>query len=120
MDRPGAFRLQGANARRRFLVEHQCTGFPGLDAFHRGLHRRHRMIDDDARGLQPDEVSMMPRPPARDTAEASWVRALQPIGACTMGYLAPVWATTRFMAVRCCKGETGGRIPGDAMASSVG
>jgi hypothetical protein len=55
---------------------------------------------------------MMPRPPARDTAEASWVRASQPIGACTMGYLAPVWARTRFMTIRCCEGETGGRIPG--------
>ena len=31
MDRPGAFRLQGANARRRFLVGHQCAGFLGLD-----------------------------------------------------------------------------------------
>ena len=35
--------------------------------------------------VSPDEVSMMPRPPARDTAEASCVRAIQPIGACTMG-----------------------------------
>jgi hypothetical protein len=63
---------------------------------------------------------MMPRPPARDTAEASWVRAIQPIGACTMGYLAPVWARTRFMAVYCCEGETGGRFADDAMASPVG
>src|SRR5436309_15723161 len=48
---------------------------------------------------------MMPRPPARDTAEASWVRAIQPIGACTIGYLAPVWARTRFMAIHCCESE---------------
>src|SRR3977135_494557 len=58
---------------------------------------------------------MMPRPPARETAEASWVRAIQPIGACTMGYLAPVWARTRFMAVRCGEGEEGCEIPGDDM-----
>ena len=35
--------------------------------------------------VSPDEVSMMPRPPARDTAVASALRAIQPIGACTMG-----------------------------------
>ena len=35
--------------------------------------------------VSPDEVSMMPSPPARDTAEASVLRAIQPIGACTMG-----------------------------------
>ena len=46
---------------------------------------------------------MMPSPPACDTADASWVRAIQPIGACTIGYLAPVWARTRFMAVHCCE-----------------
>src|ERR1700716_878917 len=53
--------------------------------------------------VSPDEVSMMPRPPARDTAEASWVRAIQPIGACTIGYLAPVWARTRFMGFHRCE-----------------
>src|SRR5437588_8600764 len=53
--------------------------------------------------VSPDEVSITPRPPARETADASWVRAIQPIGACTIGYLAPVWARTRFMAVHCCK-----------------
>ena len=30
---------------------------------------------------------MMPSPPALDTAEASWLRAIQPIGACTIGYV---------------------------------
>ena len=35
--------------------------------------------------VSPDEVSMMPRPPARDTALASALRAIQPIGAWTMG-----------------------------------
>ena len=33
----------------------------------------------------PDDVSMMPRPPALETADASWARAIQPIGACTIG-----------------------------------
>jgi hypothetical protein len=35
--------------------------------------------------VSPDEVSMMPSPPARETAEASGKRAIQPMGACTMG-----------------------------------
>ena len=47
--------------------------------------------------VSPDEVSMMPRPPARDTALASALRAIQPMGACTMGKRMPVWARTRFM-----------------------
>src|SRR3990167_1845334 len=47
--------------------------------------------------VSPDEVSMMPKPPARDTAEASAVRAIHPMGAWRMGYLAPVWARTRFI-----------------------
>ena len=33
----------------------------------------------------PDEVSMMPSPPAFETAEANCARAIHPIGACTMG-----------------------------------
>jgi len=33
----------------------------------------------------PDEVSMMPMPPALETAAASCARAIQPIGACTIG-----------------------------------
>jgi len=35
--------------------------------------------------VSPDEVSMMPRPPARDTAPASVLRAIQPIGAWMIG-----------------------------------
>jgi hypothetical protein len=35
--------------------------------------------------VSPDDVSMMPRPPARDTALANGERAIQPMGACTMG-----------------------------------
>ena len=40
---------------------------------------------------------MMPSPPALETADASWLRAIQPIGACTIGYFTPVWASTRFI-----------------------
>src|SRR2546423_9589822 len=57
----------------------------------------------------------MPRPPARDTADASWVRAIHPIGACTIGYRAPAWARTRFMTVHCCEGKAGGGIPEQGM-----
>src|SRR4249919_1505566 len=42
---------------------------------------------------------MMPSPPALETADASWLRAIQPIGACTIGYVTPVWASTRFILV---------------------
>ena len=60
--------------------------------------------------VSPDEVSMMPSPPARDTADASGVRAIQPMGAWMMGYLAPVWAITRFMlALMQCDLSDGGR-----------
>ncbi len=37
----------------------------------------------------PDEVSMIPNAPARHTADASWLRAIQPIGACTIGISTP-------------------------------
>ena len=47
--------------------------------------------------VSPEEVSMMPKPPARDTADASALRAIHPMGAWTMGYFAPVCARTRFM-----------------------
>ena len=35
--------------------------------------------------VSPDEVSMIPSPPARETALAKVLRAIQPIGAWTMG-----------------------------------
>src|SRR5262249_13552439 len=44
----------------------------------------------------PEEVSMIPRPPAFDTADASWARAIQPIGAWTIGYRTPSKRVTRF------------------------
>jgi hypothetical protein len=33
----------------------------------------------------PEDVSMIPSAPDSLTAEASWERAIQPIGACTIG-----------------------------------
>src|ERR1700683_1053235 len=44
----------------------------------------------------PDEVSMIPIAPAFETAEASCARAIQPIGACTIGYLTPSSLVIRF------------------------
>ena len=40
---------------------------------------------------------MMPSPPALDTAEASWARAIQPIGAWTMGYWTPSRSVMRVL-----------------------
>ena len=37
----------------------------------------------------PEEVSIIPKPPALETAEASWLLAIHPIGAWIMGYLQP-------------------------------
>src|SRR6185437_9554836 len=56
---------------------------------------------------RPDDVSMMPMPPAFDTAEASWARAIQPMGAWTMGYSTPSISVMRFsigfdMRFPCC------------------
>ena len=52
-----------------------------------GLSVRSRILPISSRtaSSSPDDVSMIPRPPAFDTAEASWARAIQPIGACTIG-----------------------------------
>ena len=47
----------------------------------------------------PDEVSMMPRPPASETADASWLRAIHPIGACTMGISIPSISVIRVFTV---------------------
>ncbi len=48
----------------------------------------------------PDEVSMMPSPPALETAEASCARAIQPIGAWTIGYSIPSISVTRVLIMR--------------------
>ena len=39
--------------------------------------------------VSPDEVSIIPNPPALETAEASRLLAIQPIGAWIIGYLTP-------------------------------
>ena len=56
-----------------------------------GLSVRPRILRISSRtaSSSPEEVSMIPSPPALDTAEASWLRAIQPIGAWTMGYSIP-------------------------------
>src|SRR6266404_6058454 len=61
-----------------------------VSSFMRAISPRHW-------STSPLDVSMTPRPPALETAEASWLRAIQPIGACMIGYFTPVWASTRFM-----------------------
>ena len=52
-----------------------------------GLSVRSRILAISARtaSSSPEDVSMMPNPPASDTAEASCARAIHPIGACTIG-----------------------------------
>src|ERR1700716_3229203 len=60
----------------------------------------------------PLDVSMMPSPPAWETAEASWLRAIQPIGAWTMGYFTPVWASTRFILVPLSSRQIAGALVG--------
>ena len=47
--------------------------------------------------ISPDDVSIIPIPPASHTADASWLLAIQPIGAWIIGYLDPVWAATLFI-----------------------
>ncbi len=41
---------------------------------------------------------MMPHAPAAETAEASWLRAIHPIGACTIGMETPRSLVTRFLS----------------------
>ena len=54
------------------------------------------MISSRTASSSPDDVSMMPSPPAFDTADANCARAIQPIGACTMGYSTPSIFEMRF------------------------
>src|SRR5262245_30264895 len=63
----------------------------------KGLSVRSRILQISSRTVSssPDEVSMIPSPPALDTAEASCARAIQPIGACTIGYSTPSSSVTR-------------------------
>ena len=41
---------------------------------------------------------MMPHAPAAETADASWLRAIHPIGACTIGMETPRSLVTRFLS----------------------
>src|SRR5262249_45167235 len=56
---------------------------------------RMRRISPRIASSSPDEVSMMPNAPAFDTAAASGERAIQPIGACTIGISTPRRRVTR-------------------------
>ena len=48
----------------------------------------------------PEDVSMMPMAPALETADASWERAIQPIGAWTIGISTPRSSVTRLVSIR--------------------
>ncbi len=48
---------------------------------------------------------MIPSPPALETADASWARAIQPIGAWTIGYSIPSSSVMRVLIMR---------VPGEA------
>ena len=63
----------------------------------KGLSVRSRIFTISARtaSSSPDDVSMMPRPPALETAEASCARAIHPIGAWTIGCSMPRRSVTR-------------------------
>src|SRR5262245_46987584 len=55
------------------------------------------LISSRIASSSPDDVSMMPRPPAFDTADASCARAIQPIGAWMTGISTPSNSVTRFL-----------------------
>ena len=53
------------------------------------VRSRIRRISSFTASSSPEDVSMIPQAPARETAEASWLRAIQPIGAWTIGTSTP-------------------------------
>src|SRR2546423_9851954 len=61
-----------------------------------GLSVRSRVLQISSliASSSPDDVSMMPMAPAFDTADASCARAIQPIGACTIGISTPSISVT--------------------------
>src|SRR5215468_4480095 len=59
------------------------------------VRSRIRRISSFTASSSPEEVSMIPQAPARETAEASWLRAIQPIGAWMIGISTPRWRETR-------------------------
>ena len=52
-----------------------------------GFWVRSRIVTISCRtsSRRPEEVSMIPKPPAFETADASFARAIKPMGACTTG-----------------------------------
>ena len=79
-----------------------------------GLSVRSRILRISSRmtSSSPDDVSMIPIAPALDTALASCDRAIQPIGACTIGMSTPSSSVTRLAkvavtgAILPCTGQT--------------
>jgi hypothetical protein len=61
----------------------------------RSVSSRILRISSFTASSSPDDVSMIPQAPARDTAEASWLRAIHPMGACTIGMDTPRSRLTR-------------------------
>ena len=61
----------------------------------RSVSSRIRWISRRTASSSPEEVSMMPMAPAFETAEASFERAIQPMGAWTMGISTPRSFVTR-------------------------
>ena len=49
--------------------------------------------------ISPDEVSIIPNPPASHTADASLLLAIHPIGACIIGYFEPVCFITLLLII---------------------
>ena len=78
----------------------------------KGLSVRSRILRISSRisSRRPEEVSMMPIAPALETAEASWARAIHPIGACTMGTSTPRRSVTRLRIFMGLPPVAGGRI----------
>ena len=54
------------------------------------------LISSRISSSRPEDVSMIPIPPAFDTADASCARAIHPMGAWTMGYSTPSMSVMRF------------------------
>src|SRR6476661_3106882 len=61
----------------------------------RSVRSRIRRISSLTASSSPDEVSMIPQAPARETADANRLRAIQPIGAWTSGMSRPRARLTR-------------------------
>ena len=58
------------------------------------------LISSRMASSSPEEVSITPRPPALETAEARAERAIQPMGACTTGIVIPSFCVKRLMMAK--------------------